>query len=157
EPRLYIDAAQSVIFPSGSQLSLFVEAAAEGHLYVINEAAQQVNGLPGYALVFPRPDINAGGSRVPGGVPFEVASFEFDSQQGKEKLFLLLTEAPLDLLESLHTDEQLRLMDLREIQAVQGFLAEHTRQPARIEALQDKVRVLEEASVLLRELEFSTL
>jgi hypothetical protein len=157
EPRPYTDASQSILFPAGSRLSLFVEAAQEGHLYVINEAAQQVNGLPGYALVFPRPDINAGQSKVPGGVPFEVASFEFDSQQGKEKLFLLLSETPVDLLESLHPDEQLRLANLNELQAVQAYLTEQSRQPARVEVLGDKVQASQASGILVRELEFSTL
>jgi serine/threonine protein kinase len=157
EPMLHIDAAQSVLFPSGSHLSLFVEAAEEGYLYVINQAAQDAGGMPGYALVFPRADINAGNSKVPGGVPFEVAPFEFDSQQGKERLFLILADAPIEVLESLRPDEQLRLTSIGEVQAVRGFIQAHSAEAARTEVLADRVQVMEDGDVLLRELEFSTL
>jgi hypothetical protein len=155
--ELHVNPAQSVLFPSGSHLSLFVEAAEEDYLYVINQAAQDVGGMPGYALVFPRADINAGNSKVPGGVPFEVAPFEFDSQQGKERLFLVLADAPIEMLEALRPDEQLRLTSIEEVQAVQAFLEAHDAEASRIEVLADRVQVIEDGDVLLRELEFSTL
>jgi hypothetical protein len=157
QPRLHIDAAQSVLFLSGSRLSLFVEAVEAGYLYVINQASQDVGGMPGYALVFPRADINAGNSKVPGGVPFEVAPFEFDSQQGKERLFLILTKDPIAVLESLSPDEQLRLTSIEEVQAVRAFIQAHGAEASRIEVLADRVQVIEDGDVLLRELEFSTL
>ncbi len=157
EPQLYSDPAQRVLFPSGSHLSLFVEAPEESYLYVINQAAEDVGGMPGYALVFPRPGINAGNSRVPGGVPFEVAPFEFDSQQGKERLFLLLSKEPVAALESLHPDEQLRVANIEEVQAVRTLLQATAGEPPQIEVLKDKVQVQGNADILLCELEFSTL
>jgi serine/threonine protein kinase len=157
EPQLYIDAAQRVLFPSGSHLSLFVEASEEGYLYVINQAAHDVGGLPGYALVFPRPGINAGNSKIPGGTALEVAPFEFDNQQGKERLFLLLAKAPLETLESLHPDEQLRLANIEEVQAVRTFMQTHAGEPPQMEILKDKVQVKKIGDILLYQLEFSTL
>jgi hypothetical protein len=157
QPRLHIDAAQSVLFLSGSRLSLFVEAAEEGYLYVINQASQETGGMPGYALVFPRADINSGNSKVPGGVPFEVAPFEFDSRQGKERLFLILTKDPIEALDALRPDEQLRLTSIEEVQTVRAFIEAHGAEASRIEVLDDRVQVIEDGDVLLRELEFSTL
>jgi hypothetical protein len=157
EPQLYIDDAQRAIFPSGSHVSLFVEAPEESYLYVINQAAQNVGGLPGYALVFPRPGINDGVSKIPGGAPFEVAPFEFDSQAGKERLFLILTRAPIESLESLHLDEQLRLTNADEVRGVQTFLQTSAGEPPQLKVLPDKVQVTENANILLCELEFSTL
>jgi class 3 adenylate cyclase len=157
QPRLHIDEAQSVLFLSGSRLSLFVEAAEEGYLYVINQASQDMGGMPGYALVFPRADINAGNSKVPGGLPLEVAPFEFDSRQGKERLFLILTKDPIEVLDALRPDEQLRLTSIEEVQAVRAFIEAHGAEASRIEVLEDRVQVIEDGDVLLRELEFSTL
>jgi hypothetical protein len=61
------------------------------------------------------------------------------------------------MLEALRPDEQLRLTSIEEVQAVRAFLEAHGAEASRIELLADRVQVIEDGDVLLRELEFSTL
>lgn len=84
-------------FRTGDRIRLHVESSDRGYLYVVNQGA---SGR--WNLLFPQPGMPAGLNRIEPGHPRttpEDGWFEFDSNVGEEKLFLMLSRTPVAELE----------------------------------------------------------
>ncbi len=92
-------------FENDYHVRLHLISAREGFLYIINEAPEQVNGLPEYVTLFPSPTANDGSARLAANqqiaIPEQGDGFFFDQDQGTEKLWLIWSANSLPELEAL--------------------------------------------------------
>jgi serine/threonine-protein kinase len=123
--------AGAVVFEEDYRIRLQIQAAQEGHLYMVNEGPEKRNGLPEYALLFPTPTANGGspllrpGSEV--AIP-EASEFRFDGQTGEEKVWLIWSAGPHPPAAALEAGKV--ETDAGRIQALEKTLAAWSRIPS---------------------------
>lgn len=121
EPKI----SQNLFYPAGSGISVHVESAQEGFLYILNQAPHEAGQIPDFGEVFPAAEVHRGQSGLQSGDSINVADLQFDEQQGDEKLFPVWSAKPVDLLENLKTDENGRLTDGAQVTEIEAFLLEN--------------------------------
>jgi len=93
-----------VNFEQKDQVRLNFRSPQDGHLYLINESPRQGSSASDFVVLFPSPTANKGFSFIPADreISFpEQTWFQFDEQQGVERLWLVFSEDPLPELEGL--------------------------------------------------------
>lgn len=88
----------STRFHSGDRLQLRVQANADGYLYIVSQGSSGA-----WQVMFPSPSRNSGSNRVKAGED-HTSIFRFDSKPGVEKLFIVLSRAPVKDLDSVIYD-----------------------------------------------------
>ena len=123
--------AGEINFEKDYHVRLHVNNELPGHLYVVNEGPEPVNGLPGYVILFPSPTANAGSARLAAGqsiaIPERGDGFFFDNDQGTEKLWLIWSKSALPALEAVKglanpTDRGL-ISEPEQVKAVRDLIA----------------------------------
>lgn len=118
-------------FENDYHVRLHVNNEQRGHLYVVNEGPEPVNGLPGYVILFPSPTANNGSAQLATSqsiaIPERGDGFFFDNDQGTEKLWLIWSKSALPALEAVKglanpTDKGL-ISDSAQIEAVRDLIA----------------------------------
>lgn len=124
--------AGEINFENDYHVRLQVTNAQPGHLYVINEGPEPVNGLPSYVTLFPSPTANNGSAQLAANqqiaIPERGDGFFFDDkEQGTEKVWLIWSKSALPALEALKglanpTDKGL-ISEPAQITAVRDLIA----------------------------------
>jgi class 3 adenylate cyclase len=127
--RVYGDARRlpgEVVFNAYDRIFLHLASSQDGYLYIVTEGPELVDGLPSYVLQFPYPGAEAGASFLPAGqasmIP-ESGGFQFDEEEGTEKLWLVWAAEPKPALERVNPTELGEVTEPAEVRAVREFLA----------------------------------
>jgi hypothetical protein len=89
----YAEVHPGTVFHSGDHIRLSLMANEPGYLYVIEQGSSG-----SWSPIFPKAGAGADSNRIEAGVLEEVpgkASFQFDQHAGEEKLFVILSKAPI--------------------------------------------------------------
>ena len=94
--------AGEINFEEDYRIRVHVRSPQPGYLYIINEGPT-TSGPPEFVALFPSKTANKGSSFLTAGdvimIP-ETSWFQFDDQQGVEKLWLVFSELPVPELEA---------------------------------------------------------
>jgi hypothetical protein len=116
--------AKELLFEKGNRVQLFVTTPKSGYLYIVDE------GPGGYVVLFPSVLSNEGSAQLTANKEIGLNSFEFDAEEGTEKLWLIFSPkevAELSTLKSVATHEKRgELNDPGMIQNFTGFIANHS-------------------------------
>jgi serine/threonine-protein kinase len=133
--RTPLELAGEIIFSPGDELCFVFNSPQDGHLYIINEGPNVVNGLPQYNFLFPAPDPS--GANAPSlranqqlFIPSEQPPwFVVDEEQGVEKHWLIWAERPIAELEALrkwrNEKDHGEIKDANDIRSAQQFLSQN--------------------------------
>ena len=95
---------REIVFEEDYRIRLNLSAPQDGYLYIVNEGPELRNNLPMYVLLFPSPTANGGRPRLAPGQSLRIpeqSEFRFDHQQGFERLWLVWSSRPVELLSKL--------------------------------------------------------
>ena len=132
--------ASEVVFEDDYHVQFNVSAAAQGHLYILNESPESVNGLPDYVTLFPSPTANDGKSELGANqqiaIPTIGDGFVFAQDQGTEKLWLIWSSKrlpDLEVVKSLaNSKDKGQITDPAQIRAIRDLIAKHSAIPATV-------------------------
>lgn len=136
DPKRYPDTKPfrlpgNIIFEKGYQARIHLLSPDNGHLYVINEGPEVVDGLPQYNLFFPKPSINGGSARIALNQEVQIPDrwLVFDDEQGTEKFWIVWSAQSVPELEKVkyvvNPENMGAITKKDEIEAVQAFLNKH--------------------------------
>ncbi len=97
-----VEVLPDTVFKAHDAIRLSIEANKPGYLYIILQGSSGT-WTPLYREVGPQHQIQPGKEYI---IPPPPASFEFDEHAGQERLFVLLSEKPMQDLESLIVEAQ---------------------------------------------------
>ncbi len=128
------------IFESGYQIRVNVRSPQSGYLYVLSEGPQEASGQTQFVTLFPSTTANKGSSLLRADqvvlIP-ETSWFQFDQQQGTERLWLVFSNDAIPELDALQQFASTRtgglVTDPAKNRAVQNFLTQHSPQQTRAE------------------------
>jgi len=128
------------IFESGYQIRVNVRSPQSGYLYVLSEGPQEASGQTQFVTLFPSTTANKGSSLLRADqvvlIP-ETSWFQFDQQQGTERLWLVFSNDAIPELDALQQFASTRtgglVTDPAKNRAVQSFLTQHSPQQTRAE------------------------
>ncbi|HEX8187207.1 MAG TPA: protein kinase [Pyrinomonadaceae bacterium] len=129
--------AGEINFEQDYRLRLHLTARRDGYLYVVNERPVKGGGQPAYNLLFPDPEMNGGSAALPPGreqrIPDDVW-FEFDAEEGVEKVWLIFSSRSVPELEAVKGAVNERdngfIRDRAGAEAVREFIAARAASPA---------------------------
>jgi serine/threonine protein kinase len=129
-----------IIFETGYQIRVSFRSPQSGYLYVLSEGPQEASGQTQFVTLFPSTTANKGSSllRADQVVQIPEASwFQFDQQQGTERLWLVFSNEAISELDALQQFASTRtsglVTDPAKNRAVQSFLTQHSSQQTRAE------------------------
>ncbi|MEP7270538.1 MAG: DUF4384 domain-containing protein, partial [Acidobacteriota bacterium] len=124
--------AAEIMFTPGDELRVNITSRQDGHLYIINQGPQPVNGLPSYNVLFPAPSpMPEDAATVRANQTLFLPSerppwFHVDAIPGTETLWLIWSSEPVAELEKvrkwLTPVAGGKIKDDAEIKAVKAFL-----------------------------------
>ena len=122
-----------MIFEADYRIRVNVRSPQSGYLYIFNEGPPEGSAPVELVVLFPSPTANEGTSRVAADQVVQIPEeswFEFDAQQGTEKLWLVFSEEAVPEFEDLKEFVNVRfrglITDRTRNKAVQNFLATHS-------------------------------
>jgi hypothetical protein len=86
--------AREVNFEKDYRVRLNVSSPQAGYLYILNEGPEATDGAPSIVVLFPSPTANGGSSFLAENEPVQIPQqgwFQFDQEQGTEKLWLVFS------------------------------------------------------------------
>ena len=96
--------AGEVNFEPRDRVRLNVGTPQAGYLYILNEGPREGSTVPEYTILFPSPSANNGSPRLAAGQQIRIPEpphwFQFDKQQGVERVWLIFSEDAVPALES---------------------------------------------------------
>ncbi len=123
--------AGEVIYEADYQIRVNVRSPQPGYLYVLNEGPGSTQ--PEFVVLFPSTTANEGSSLLSAGQVVQIPEkswFQFDQQQGTEKLWLVFSADPVPELESVkqYANRQAKglIPSAAENKSVQNFLTTHS-------------------------------
>jgi serine/threonine protein kinase len=129
-------------FEKDYRVRLTVDSAQRGFLYLLNEGPTPTGQTPSYNVLFPSDSASA---ELPGNHPVPIPTadwFQFDQQQGEEKIWLVWSAAPVPVLESVkrfaNPKDMGEIKSAEQNAAVADFLK--TRSPAKPIVERDAVK-----------------
>jgi serine/threonine protein kinase len=124
--------AGEMLFPMGYHIRLMFSSPQPGYLYLINEGPVSPAGTARLNVLYPSPSAYGSALLAPAdAVPIPSAKdyFEFDEQQGEERLWMIWADAAVAELEAVkkrvNEQEMGTIGDRSEAAAVRGFLYAH--------------------------------
>lgn len=144
--------AGEINFEPTYQIRVNVRSPQTGHLYILNEGPKSTQ--PEFVVLFPSSTANDGSSLLAAAQTVQIPEkswFEFDKQQGVEKLWLVFSDEEVPELESLkayaNTQSRGLITDPARNKAIQNFLNTHS---AKLEVEKgDRLTTLKTQSKLL--------
>jgi hypothetical protein len=144
-----------MIFEADYRIRVNVRSPQSGHLYILNEGPPEGSAPVEFVMLFPSPTANAGSSRVAADQVVQIPEkswFQFDAQQGTEKLWLVFSEEAVPEFENLKefVNERSRglITNSTRNKAVQDFLTTHSA-PKPAHEKDDKQTTLKSAGKVL--------
>jgi hypothetical protein len=126
--------AGEVGFEPKDRVRLNVGSPQAGYLYILNEGPRENSSVPEYNIMFPSSSANKGspllaaGQQVP--IPEPPHWFQFDAQEGVERVWLVFSEDAVPELESVRgfaSKETAGLIaDMTQNKLIQDFLTTHS-------------------------------
>jgi serine/threonine protein kinase len=123
--------AREMNFEPTYQIRVNVRSPQAGHLYILNEGPASTQ--PEFVVLFPSETANAGLSLLAAAQTVQIPEkswFQFDQQQGTEKLWLIFSADPVPELESVkqYANRQAKglIPSAAENKSIQNFLATHS-------------------------------
>ena len=125
-----------MIFEQDYQIRVHLRSPEPGYLYILNEGPASTE--PQYVVLFPSSTANNGSPFLAAGQTVQIPEeswFEFDKQQGVEKLWLVFSEDAVAELEAVKQFASKRtrglVTDPAQNKAIQNFLGSVTANPVR--------------------------
>jgi hypothetical protein len=121
--------AGEISFEARDRIRLNIRAPQAGHLYILSEGPRDGVTVPEFVILFPSPTANDGSSLVAADQQIAIPEqtwFQFDTQEGVERLWLVFAEDGVAELESVRrfANEQSRglITDMTQNRVVHEFL-----------------------------------
>lgn len=126
--------AGEVGFEPKDRVRLNVGSPQAGYLYILNEGPRDGSTVPEYSILFPRSKENSGSPLLAAEqhivIPEEPDWFQFDEQQGVERLWLIFSEDAVPELENVRRFASKETMgviaDMTQNKLIQDFLRTHS-------------------------------
>ena len=126
--------AGEVGFEPRDRVRLNVGAPEAGYLYILNEGPREGSTVPEYSIMFPSSSANNGSPLLAAEqhiqIPAEPHWFQFDDQEGVERLWVVFSEDAVPELESVRrfASKETRgvIADMTQNKLIQDFLASHS-------------------------------
>ena len=125
--------ASEVSFEPKDRIRLLISSPQTGHLYILNEGPRGGSAVPEYQILFPTPTANDGVSRLEANKRVQIPQksfFEFDAQEGVERVWLVFSEDALaqfeDLKKFANEETQGVIADMTLNKALQDFLTSNS-------------------------------
>ncbi len=97
---VYTEVRPDTIFRANDEVRLKINSNREGYLYIVQQGS-----TGGWSLLFPNPEIYGGKNVITASVDYQIPgpadSFIVDDHPGEERLFVLLSRAPIERLDRL--------------------------------------------------------
>ena len=130
--------AGEISFEARDRIRLNIRAPQAGHLYILSEGPREGATVPEFVILFPSQTANNGSSLLAAEQQITIPEqtwFEFDTQEGVERLWLVFAEDAVAELESVRqfANPQSRglITDMTQNRLVHNFLTSHsTTKPA---------------------------
>lgn len=129
-----------IIFETGYQIRVSFRSPQSGYLYVLSEGPREASGQVQFVTLFPSTTANNGSSLLPADQEVQIPQtswFEFDKQQGTERLWLVFSSDAVSELDALQEFASTRtkglVTDPAKNRAVQNFLTQHSPQQTKAE------------------------
>jgi serine/threonine protein kinase len=123
--------AGEINFEATYQIRVNVQSPQAGHLYILNEGPASTE--PEFVVLFPSTTANEGSSLLAAAQTVQIPEkswFQFDRQQGTEKLWLVFSAEPVPELENVKQYANRKAKGLipsaAENKSVQNFLTQHS-------------------------------
>ena len=143
---------REINFEQDYRVRLNLGSSQSGHLYVLNEGPAESGGSSAFVILFPSPTANKGMSLVAGSqiqIP-EQSWFQFDAQEGVEKIWLVWSAEIVPELEALQRFANARdrglINDPGLNSAVRSFLQAHQSPASVAERNEEKNEVIVKGS-----------
>jgi serine/threonine protein kinase len=118
-----------ILFEKDYRVRFYFGGAQPGFLYLINEGPKPINDQPAYVLLFPKPAFNHGSAELKTNQEINTSEFEFDEEQGTEKIWVVWSAAALPELESVkgvgNPQDRGAISNPDQIRVVREFLNKH--------------------------------
>lgn len=126
--------AGEVSFEPRDRVRLNISSPQAGYLYILNEGPRDGSTVPEYNIMFPKASANSGSPLLAADqhilIPEEPDWFQFDDQQGVERLWLIFSEEAVPELESVRRfasqETQGVIADMTQNKLIQDFLTTHS-------------------------------
>ncbi|HEX5887781.1 MAG TPA: protein kinase [Pyrinomonadaceae bacterium] len=126
--------AAEVSFEPKDRVRLNVGSPQTGYLYILNEGPRDGSAVPEYSIMFPSASANNGSPLLAAEqhilIPAEPHWFQFDTQAGVERLWLIFSEDAVAELESVRRfaskETQGVIADMTQNKLIQDFLTTHS-------------------------------
>ena len=125
--------AGEVGFEPKDRVRLNVGSPQAGYLYILNEGPRAGSAVPEYSILFPSSTANNGSPLLTVQQQVQIPTqsfFQFDEQEGVERLWLVFSEEPVPELESVRgfasKETKGVIADMTQNKLIQDFLASHS-------------------------------
>lgn len=126
--------AGEVSFEPKDRVRLHVGSPQAGYLYILNEGPRNGSTVPEYSILFPRSTANNGSPVLAADqhilIPEEPDWFQFDEQQGVERLWLVFSEDAVPELENVRKfaskETKGVVADMTQNKLIQDFITKHS-------------------------------
>ncbi|HKS10524.1 MAG TPA: serine/threonine-protein kinase [Pyrinomonadaceae bacterium] len=125
--------AGEINFEAGDQVRLNVRTPEPGHLYILNEGPRGGETVPEFNILFPSPTANKGASLLAADQQIQIPEaswYQFDTQEGVERLWLVFSEDAVAELENVKQFANKKasglIADMTQNKLVYDFLTSHS-------------------------------
>jgi serine/threonine protein kinase len=126
--------AGEVSFEPGDRVRLNIGSPQAGYLYILNEGPRDGSTVPEYSIMFPSSSANNGSPLLAAEqhvlIPEEPHWFQFDDQEGVERLWLVFSEDAVPEIESVRRfaskETKGVVADMTQNKLIQDFLTTHS-------------------------------
>jgi serine/threonine protein kinase len=116
-------------FPNGSKFRFNLTSPQSGYLYLLNEGPT-TGGKISLNLLFPTPANNNLNAAVAANQPIQTGNFQFDTNQGEEKFWIVWATNPIAEIEAVKTTAKPTIHDASQSAAILQLLNKHAGQTA---------------------------
>jgi len=149
--------AKEVLFEKDYRIRLNFSSPQRGFLYILNYGPAEGSPVDTYNVLYPISSGSNGSAELADKQEIQIPPgedwFKFDKQEGTEKLLLIWSAKSVPELEAVkhltNPNDNGVVRDTKQIQAIQAFLAEHSKEPAKIEREDDRTAVIAKGDVLV--------
>jgi serine/threonine protein kinase len=121
------------VFSAGDRLRFAFMSPQSGHLYIFNESPHKAGTPRNVNVLFPSPTSNGGSARLESGqtltIPERSDGFEFDREEGVERLWIIWSGAAQPRLDAMkryaNPTDRGEIKDLDDLAAVDAFVQDH--------------------------------
>jgi len=149
--------AGEVLFETGYQIRLNFSGSQHGFLYILNYGPAAGSEVDTYNVLYPIDSVNNGSAELADHqlirIPPDENWIKFDEQEGVEKMWMIWSAKSVPELETVkhltNPEDQGVVRHASQIQAIQAFLAKHSKEPAAIERGEGHTSVKARGDVLV--------